>query len=56
MASYGSTITGDGDCQSADSLSDMTNRKYSNFSGRTKQNKTKFVPITIENPMYRNYH
>ncbi|CAF1005875.1 unnamed protein product [Rotaria sordida] len=54
IASYGSTVT-DGSgfgYQTTDPYDVMPN---GNFPNRTNQ-QTKFVPITIENPMYKNYH
>ncbi|CAF1486619.1 unnamed protein product [Rotaria sp. Silwood1] len=51
--SYGSTVTdgsGGGGYQSTDPYSAISN---GNFQNRTNQ-QTKFIPITIENPMYKN--
>ncbi|CAF1114621.1 unnamed protein product [Adineta steineri] len=52
FASYGSTITdGTGGYQVADSY---PNGNSTNFSNRNNE-QTSSVPLTIENPMYRNY-
>ncbi|CAF0897843.1 unnamed protein product [Adineta steineri] len=52
FASYGSTITdGTGGYQVADSY---PNGNSTNFSNRNNE-QTSSIPLTIENPMYRNY-
>ena len=53
--SYGSTVTdGGGAYQSTDPFAGMANGNYASFPGRTNE-ATSAVPLTIENPMYRNY-
>ncbi|CAF1617607.1 unnamed protein product, partial [Adineta ricciae] len=61
--SYGSTVTDGGGSsgvggntgyQSADPFAGMANGSYANFPGRYNE-QTSAVPLTIENPMYRNY-
>ncbi|CAF4376319.1 unnamed protein product, partial [Rotaria sp. Silwood2] len=53
ITSYGSTVT-DGGVAGYQSTDSYTNLANGNFQNRTNQ-QTKFVPITIENPMYKNY-
>ncbi len=55
-ASYGSTVT-DGTFsgyQTNDPFAGMANGNYTNFPGRIPEQTSS--PLTIENPMYRNYH
>ncbi len=55
MTSYGSTVT-DGTVsgyQTTDPFAGMANGNYTNFPG--KINEQTAIPLTIENPMYRNY-
>ncbi|CAF1638024.1 unnamed protein product, partial [Adineta ricciae] len=59
--SYGSTVTdggsgggGNTSYQSTDPFAGMANGSYANFPGRYNE-QTSAVPLTIENPMYRNY-
>jgi hypothetical protein len=58
MTSYGSAVTdgggGGGGYQSTDPFAGMANGNYTNFSGRFNEQTTS-IPLTIENPMYRNY-
>ena len=54
MTSYGSTVTdGGGGYQSTDPFAGMANGNYTNFSGRMNEQGTS-IPLTVENPMYRN--
>jgi hypothetical protein len=57
IASYGSTITdgsGGGGYQSTDPFAGMANGSYANFPGRMNE-QIRSIPLTVENPMYRNY-
>ncbi|CAF0800069.1 unnamed protein product [Adineta steineri] len=56
-ASYGSTVTDGGGVigyQSADPFAGVANGSYTNFPSRQNEQTTS-IPLTIENPMYRNY-
>jgi len=56
MTSYGSTVTdGRGGYQSTDPFAGMANGNYTNFSSRMNE-QTKSIPLTVENPTFRNYH
>ena len=54
--SYGSTVTDGttGGYQTNDPFSGITNGNYTNIQGRNNEQITS-IPLTIENPMYRNY-
>ncbi len=55
MPSYGSAVTdGGGGYQTTDPFAGMANGNYTNISGRMNEQKTS-IPLTVENPMYRNY-
>ncbi len=46
-----------GGYQTSDPFAGMANGNYTNFSGRLNdQTTTTSIPLTIENPLYRNYH
>jgi len=58
--SYGSTITDGGQRggyqSSNDPFAGMANGNYTNLSGRfNEQTASSSIPLTIENPIYRNY-
>ena len=56
LTSYGSTVT-DGNVsgyQTTDPFAGMANGNYTNFPSRINDQQTS-IPLTVENPMYRNY-
>jgi hypothetical protein len=55
LTSYGSTVTdGGGSYQATDPFAGMANGNYTNFPSRMNDQQTA-IPLTVENPMYRNY-